>query len=704
MNIEAGIWKCEDGVWFVRKRYKGVDWSGINWSEEAQVGCPYCMQEFGGDTSQDNFTVYGLNDEGMANGGHCWSCSTTIVSVEKAIEDEQNKSSTDGKVLSSNSLSKSSNSLTKKSNIGEESKVSFASSKVSKDQQKLNDKRLTEEQIAKIHSETSDTLKVNFRGLDKDVCKSLDVRWKYDDKSGKVTEMWCPTHIIEDAQKVLVGYHIRIVRDRQGNLTKDFRVEGYNGKLCCFFGQQMNVKETLVIVGGQIDVISAIQMYQSAMSKYTSRIPIVVSTQLGEPSTFETIKTEYEWVSKFDKVILCLDQDQAGVNATDACKDVLDADTTLTANLSLKDVNCYLQPKEGKTANEFSQDSFWKATPSRDFGVVDSSYLFEQALEKLGQEKIPFPKFLKDLAKHFTDNALNTGSWVNFIAGVSSGKSTILDSWTLDWALNSPYRQAILSYEANAKAFGVKVISLATSKAVLRIEGKENRIEFANQHKEEVMKLLVNENGESRFDLIDKLPTSVQEAKDLFTYLVKIRNVKVIVIDPLVDFLTICRDQAEQEELIIFMDNLRMSKDVTFMLALHTRKNLSNGANTSKGGEVAEEDALNARLVLAKGTVNITSWRNKDSEDEIERNTVYLSIKKNRDDAVTGVVEKLFYRFKANKLYPYSYAAERNFFNEDNDIRTEDIIVEDDEGFSLDCLGVTNVDQIADDSDPELNF
>lgn len=702
MNLEAGIWKCEDGVWSVHKMYKGVDWSGINWSEEAQVGCPYCMQELGGDTSQDNFTVYGLNDEGMANGGHCWSCNTTIVSSEKAVEDEQNKSSTSGKVTSS--LSRNTNALSKKSNIGEESKVSFASSKMSKDEQKLKEKRLTQEQIDKIHSETSSELLVGYRGLDKEVCKSLEIRWKYDEKSGKVTEMWCPTHIIENGQKVLVGYHIRIVRDRQGNLTKDFRVEGYNGKLCCFFGQTTNVKETLVIVGGQIDVVSAIQMYQSAMSKYTSRIPVVVSTQLGEPSTFETIKAEYSWVSKFDKVILCLDHDQAGIAATKACKDVLDPDTTLTANLACKDVNCYLQPKEGKTSHDFTQDSFWKATPSRDFGVVDSSYLFEQALAKLSQEKIPFPNFLKDLAQHFTDNALNTGSWVNFIAGISSGKSTIFDSWLLDWSLSCPYRQAILSYEANAKAFGVKVISLATSKAVLRIEGKENRIDFANEHKEEVMKLLVNDDGESRFDLIDKLPSSAQEAKDLFTYLVKIRNVKVIWIDPIVDFLTICKDQAEQEDLIVFMDNLRMAQDVTFMCALHTRKNISSGANTSKGGEVAEEDALNARLILAKGTVNITSWRNKDSEDEVERNTVYLSIKKNRDDAVTGVTEKLFFRFKANKLYPYSYAAGRNFFHEDNNVKTEDIVVDDNEGFSLDCLGVTSVDQIEDDSDPELNF
>ena len=98
MNLEAGIWKCVDGVWSVHKRYKSVDWSGIDWSQEGQTGCPYCIQELGGDTSQDNFTVYGLSDGGMANGGHCWSCNTTIVSAERALEDLENKSSTDGKV------------------------------------------------------------------------------------------------------------------------------------------------------------------------------------------------------------------------------------------------------------------------------------------------------------------------------------------------------------------------------------------------------------------------------------------------------------------------------------------------------------------------------------------------------------------------------------------------------------------------------
>ena len=96
----SSIWSNVDGEWVVSKLYKGVSWKNINWTIEGHVGCPYCMQELGCDTSQDNFMVYGLDDEGLPRGGHCHGvCSTTIVSDEKAIEDAENTSSTDGKVL-----------------------------------------------------------------------------------------------------------------------------------------------------------------------------------------------------------------------------------------------------------------------------------------------------------------------------------------------------------------------------------------------------------------------------------------------------------------------------------------------------------------------------------------------------------------------------------------------------------------------------
>ena len=111
----------------------------------------------------------------------------------------------------------------------------------------------------------------------------------------------------------------------------------------------------------------------------------------------------------------------------------------------------------------------------------------------------------------------------------------------IDWALNAPYRQAILSYEADGTMFGVKVASLATSRSVMKIAGKENRLRFIDENEDKINHLLLNEDGEDRFDFVDTLPESVNSAKKLINYLVRVRNVKILWIDPAVDFLSICK-------------------------------------------------------------------------------------------------------------------------------------------------------------------
>ena len=692
MNLEAGIWKCEDGVWSVHKRYKSVSWENIDWTVEGHVGCPYCMQELGCDTSQDNFMVYGLDEDGLPRGGHCHGvCNTTIVSCAKAIEDAENKSSTDGKVLSSNSLTKKSN-IKDFNGIKEESKVSFASSKLSKDQQKLNDKRLTEEQIAKIHAETSDTLKVGYRGLDKEVCSELGMRWKYDERTGKVSEMYVPAHILENGEFVLTGYQVRKVRDNQGNMVKDFFALGSVSKMNAFFGQTLNHKETLVIVGGQVDCISAIQMLRQGLSKYSNRMPVVVSAMCGESSTADFIRTHHDWVSKFNKVILALDTDSAGQEAVEKAKEVLNPNSTLVATYALKDCNEYLAPKNKKTASDLTSDIFWNATPIKSYGVKGSKELLKGARLRLEQDKIPFPNFLSDLAEGFTDKSLWLGEWVNWISSVSSGKSTVFDAWMVSWALDSPYRQAIMSYEADWKSFGVKIASLATARAVLRIEGKENRLKWIDENEDAILRLLQDENGNDRFEFVDELPTSVEDAKDLINFLVKVKGVKVLWIDPMLDFLSICANKQEYDGLILFLDSVRMTEDVTIMCSMHTRKNLSSGANGSSGGEIQEEDAYGGREVIAKGTINITAQRNKNAEDWVERNTMVINVRKSRNDGGTGGQSRLFYRGKANRLYPFSVAEASGFFETDFNKKVEDIDVNDGYGFSLSDVGVGSFD------------
>lgn len=633
--------------------WNGYDVSEIKFNTERdyKTQCPVCA-EAGNDKSKNNLHVYKNN-----GGCYCFGCSWTIPSEEQILE----------------------------SDCKDKSELKERKFKVSiKDLEKFNERKIKKEEYYDIINSTTDFLTCEYRGLNPNVCKDLGVRWKI--KNGEVEEMYFPATYIRDGSIKISGFKIR-------KAPKTFYSKGYVGKNNLLGGQVQHVANTLIAVAGEIDLLTAVHHLES-VKKYNKTINVVTSL-LGEESTAECLKNNFEWVNKHDKIIICMDKDSAGESAFEKIKAIIDNDKLFKANLRYKDLNEYV--KNGD-ASLIAKDVYWDAIPVEDYGVIGSGELLNKAKERLNQDKIPFPQFLSDLASNFTDNAMWTGEWMNWISSVSSGKSTVMDAWMIDWALNAPYRQAILSYEADSTSFGVKVASLATSRSVMKIEGKENRLEFIENNESEINKLLLTEDGRHRFDFVDKLPSSVDSAKKLINYLVKVRDVKILWIDPCVDFLSICKNKNEYDDLILFLDRVRMENQVTIMTAMHTRKNLSSGQNGSSGGEINEEDAYGGREVISKGTINITAQRNKNAECPIERNTMKLIIRKNRNDQVTGVETKLFYRSKANKLYPYSYAEAHSFFSDDLLKSVEDIDV-DDVGFSLKHSGVSSLDEIIVDGD-----
>lgn len=654
MNIEAGIWKCEDGVWFVHKRFKGCDWSSVDFSYEHKTQC-MCCAEAGLDESADNLHVYGLDENDLPKGAFCFACSTTIVSVEKAIEDEQNKSSTDGKVQAK-SLLRSTNALSKKSNIGEESKVSFSSSKVSRDEQKLREKRLTQEQIDKIHSETSAELLVGYRGLDKEVCAELGVRWKYDERTGKVSEMYVPAHILENGEFVLTGYQVRRVRDNQGNLVKDFYALGSVSKLNTFFAQTLNHKETLVIVGGQVDCISAIQMLRQGLSRYPSRIPVVVSAMCGESSTADFIKTHYDWVNKFSKVVLALDNDQAGIDAVEKAKEVLNPDTTLVATYSLKDANEYLVPRNNKTANDFASDVVWNATPVKSYGIVQSSGLFDKALEMIAAPKIPLPPFLSELKSPLA-GGIEIGGIVNIVSQSSLGKSSIINQAVIYWLKHCPYKMCVFSLEDNGGSYVIKLASNIIGKKLMAIEDDNERYQILKDNEQKVLPYLVDEDGNSKFVMLEEASTSIEDIEHAILQAIKVHGCSIFVIDTLTNVI-LSKSIEEQAEFMLMEERLRRLHNVTFINLSHTRKLGNNEVMTP-----SDDMVKGASQIVGTATMNIILTRDKMSDDLIERNTTNISITKNRSTGITGNnLAKIYYDNASHTLFSYEYAAQHDFF------------------------------------------
>ena len=589
--------------------------------------CPQC-QKSGGDSSGDNFHWYGEE-----NGGHCWACGFTVHSQEFL---EEMKESGGFKSVTISNI----------------------------DRNKFEEKKLNQEDIDNLLSELNSELTIKYRGLDKNVCSDLGVHWKYD-SSGKVSRMYFPATYLEDGEIKVSGYKIR-------QHPKDFYSKGYVGKVNLLAGQTQAVTDTLVVVGGEICLISAKQMLAPIEKKYNRQIN-VVSSLLGEDSTADCLKTQIEWVEKHKKIILALDNDDAGKKATQKCLDFLPKDKLFTANLRYKDANDYIKNKDTES---YMQDAYWNVSAVEDYGIIGSGDLFEYGIEASNDEGIPVPFHMLDLKPYVP--MFMYDSIVLLVGSTSIGKTANLDTTMSSIIMSSNDTTGVLSLEASRKKFAQKMHSRIIGVPLNRLS-KEEQVNLQEKHKDKIMDFYLDSNGEHRFFFADSDFDSIEEAEKCILRLITVFGCKVIIGDPLQNIIG-NKTNEEQRSFMLFLEKIKKKYGVLILLGTHTRKATSGEKSGSDGG-VQKEDSIEGSGSISKSaSLIITLSRNKNSEDWVERNTTYYSVPKNRDFEMTGeMVAKSFYRASCSRLYPYSYAEKHNFFRDD---KIGDVI-EDDLGFYL---------------------
>lgn len=653
---------------FIVEDFHGTDLSHIDFTTEYKTQCPKCAEN-GGDNSGDNLHVFGLDGDGEPLGAKCFSCDFAVPSMGREREKEGGgfkTNSTPAKTHSNNTLR----------------------SKVKRKPDDLDSKRLTQDQIRDIEAGTVDKLPIKYRGLQRynKIMEKIGVRWKIGkDANGNdvVEKMLFPVYYFNGDKRELVGYRHRIAY-KDGQPCKDFYVKGYCGiDGAELLGKSYNSKiaETLIVVGGEVDLITVMGAVEDIMARYKAHSINVVSVINGEKSLAESLKADYDWVVAHNKIILAMDNDKAGQDAIDDALKILPTEQCYAANFgNYKDPNDY-----GLELDQLKNDIYWKVQPFDDFGYMGADELFDEGLRVLMQDKIPLPDFLSDLKPYFTDGAIGLGEWVNIIAGTSTGKSTIIDAWKDAWISLSPYKQVVNSFEASSGRYGIKEVSAMAGKNISQIAGKENRIEFYRALREEYMNRVLGEDGKPKFYFVSSIPKTIDQFKKMLLRLVKVEGVGVVWIDPALSLKAMCGTPKDFDDLLTWIDQvIRLEHNTTIITVQHTRKNLSSGKNASQGGELSEEDGEGSRMLISLATVNIGIERNKESDDEIVKNTTLISLFKNRPDSRTGRnVAKLFYRYKANRLYPHSVAAQHGFFASDNETSVEQLMEINDSGYSI---------------------
>lgn len=608
------------------KTWQGFDVSHIDFEHgEGKTQCPKCVS-MGKDRAGDNLYVYpnfgGANCFGSGADGT--GCGFNIPSKE-TLEQAKNSNTKDQKPA-----------LTEK------------------DITKLFQKRLSEASYQKIVDEdTNPKLLKPYRGLDPKICEKYGVRWVYDTSTGELDEMWFPATIIEDGVIKTTGYKIR-------KRPKNFRSIGYVGKANSFGGQTLTIADTLVIVGGEIDMLSAEAMLES-VRRYNKTYN-VVTPLLGESSVYDTIKANFEYVNKHKRIVLCLDNDDAGRAAVQECLKILPRDKVFIANMRHKDPNAYLQAGEG---DKFAEDVFWNPSAAENFGIINSGMLFEYALESTEEETgIRLPSYLMDISDMVP--LIPTSSIVLIAGHTSSGKTTFMEEFKDSIIIDSGKKTAIFSFEDNAKQYGLKIASRAIGVKLQRLPKAEQR-QLLIDHRDKVEKLLYDKEGNDLFVFIEEGFSTTKQAKDVILHSIKVLNCEVIVIDPLQNLIG-SKTNEEQRDFMLFLEECKRLYGTIFLLGVHIRKAGNGEKSASEGAFFTEDDIEGSGAITKSASLIFAIYRDKNAATEKERNTTVFGILKNRPFGDTSQSAcKVFYRKHAHRLYPYSVAMRNNFFVDDTE-------------------------------------
>jgi len=578
-------------------RRMGVE---IDLSFEHKSRCPKCARG-GRDRSGDNLHTYGLDGEGKTLGSFCHSCGYTVPSEEylTAFLGEEDDNDEDY--------------------IEDLSKMS---------------REFNPEVQGKIKASTGMGPK-GYRGIRDEVSKMYRVRYQYSQENGSVTESLYPC----TKDYGITGYK---VRGHPKNFASPGPI-GETGRACDLFGQFLFKTHSnfCVIVGGEVDAMSAYQMLNKPGNKYQDIA--VVSSTIGEGSVHKQAKKQYEWLNQFKRIYVCMDSDAAGEEAAEKLAQSLPRGKVYILNMRRKDPNEYLT-KGAET--EFVQD-FWASKLHTPAGIHASTSLYEAALSYSDLKQLSLPAFMK-VAQGMYDGGFVKNELTVLFAETSVGKSIFADSMCVNWILNEPDEVVgVLSLEATADKWATNILSNHLGVRLIKYKGQDRKDYLMRPDvKAKIDPLLEHEDGSPRFYIMDERGSGIDIVKEKILEMVIQMEVTLLVVDVYSD-LTDGLALNEQEELVAWFKRLiKEYSQLTVLMVAHTRKRQQGG-----GGALTDNDIMGSSTVMKSAAQTIALERDKQAESPILRNCTFVSVHKNRHFSQTGPAGIIYFDPVTGKLW-----------------------------------------------------
>lgn len=445
------------------------------------------------------------------------------------------------------------------------------------------------------------------------------------------------------------------------NTGKDGREKNFftvgNFKAAGLYGQHLCAGKGgkyLTITEGEIDCLTVSQAFDNRFA--------VVSVPKGAAEAKKSITKNLEWISSFEKVVLCLDMDTEGRAAATECAQLLPPGKAFIAVLPEKDPSEMIA--QGATGKEIQQ-CIYNAIPYRPDGVIDARQLTERCLAHL-VSGTPWPwDFLTEWTYGRRDGEVyiwGGGTGIGKTDFAAEVIASTISGRTRSGREYQPEAFCCFSYETGASELKKSIAGKLARKRFHIPNTDEANPAWTQEELAQAMSLMdttIWNNGGKLFINDGQGCADWDAVKERTRFLAKAEGVKHVLVDPLAALVVGAEDERKAlDKLILEAALLSVELQVKVYIASHLTQP-KQGPTHEEGGRVTLAQFRGSGGIVMFANFCFGLERNQQAEDQTERvKTVVRSLKDRYTNNSIGKTQATYYDIITGILdVPYSVDA-----------------------------------------------
>jgi len=511
----------------------------------------------------------------------------------------------------------------------------------------INGSRFTEiaNELMKLTYEEVDKLPsfgVPGRGISAETCEHYGVRTEFNGE-GEPYKTWYPHYT--DGE--LDGFKYKTSDKQFGNAG--------NTKAGELFGQNVaRSGKLIVITEGEDDALAVYETLRTH-SNLTNYKPSVVSLSHGSSGALGDITRNLEHLEKFEKIILCFDEDEEGRKARKAVCPVLSGRVYYT-KLGEKDANAMTMA--GK-ADELKWDILSHAKKYQPDGIINGADTWDRYKHSSNLECMPYPESWTEMNR--MTYGFRPGSIITITSGTGVGKTQLLRElkyhiWsTTDWGI------ADISLEEDVGDSVSGIMSLHMGR---RLHLPDVAVE--EDHERAVHKELFEEGRFSFYDHFGGMDDATLFNKLRYFGATGHRAIFLDHLSIIVSEYAIEGNERERIDTVMTkLAKLAKELEVVIFMVVHLRKEGGHGRSFEQGATPSLDDLRGSASLKQLSYDVIAASRNQQHSDSHCRDTTKLTVLKCRFTGRTGTADYLKFNTETGRMLkvdkPHNYEEERNF-------------------------------------------